>query len=126
MRQPTAVALVALFLCGCSVLSIDIQPRIRPLEEETLEGRGSAKILLVDLSGVLQDESVSFSLGAPPPRVPLLARVREELEKIDPDLANDPALFPDAALLANARPFANLSEDVEAEFDAAFSSIIGA
>ena len=85
MRQPTLVALLALVLCGCSVLSIDFQPRIRPLEEETLEGRGSAKILLVDLSGVLQDESVSFSLGAPPPRVPLLARVREELEKAAKD-----------------------------------------
>ena len=85
MRQPTAIALLALVLCGCSVLSIDFQPRIRPLDEETLEGRGSAKILLVDLSGVLQDESVSFSLGAPPPRVPLLARVREELEKAEKD-----------------------------------------
>jgi len=52
--------------------------------------------------------------------------VREELEKLDPELANDPALFPDASLLENARPFADLSEDVEAEFDAAFSSIIGA
>ena len=85
MRQPTAIALLALFLCGCSVLSIDFQPRIRPLEEDTLEGQGRAKILLVDLSGVLQDESVSFSLGAPPPRVPLLARVREELEKAEQD-----------------------------------------
>ena len=36
-----------------------------------------------DLSGVLQDETVSFSLGTPPPRVPLLARVREELEKAE-------------------------------------------
>jgi protease-4 len=85
MRQPTAIALLALVLCGCSVLSIDFQPRIRPLEEDTLEGQGRAKILLVDLSGVLQDESVSFSLGAPPPRVPLLARVREELEKAEKD-----------------------------------------
>jgi protease-4 len=86
MRQPTVFALIALLLsCGCSVLSIDFQPRIRALEEETLEGRGRAKILLLDLSGVLQDESVSFSLGAPPPRVPLLARVREELEKAEKD-----------------------------------------
>ena len=34
---------------------------------------------------MLQDESVSFSLGASPPRVPLLARVREELEKAEKD-----------------------------------------
>ena len=58
MRQPAAIALLALRLCGCSVLSIDFQPRIRPLEEETLEGDGRAKILLVDLSGVLQDDQL--------------------------------------------------------------------
>jgi len=52
--------------------------------------------------------------------------VREEVEKLDPDLANDPLLFPDDAKLANTKGFAPLSEDVEAEFDAAFSAIIGA
>lgn len=75
----------ALLLAGCTGLSIDFQPRIKPLEEDTVEGKGQAKILLVDLSGVLQDESLSLSLGAPPPRVPLLARVREELEKAEKD-----------------------------------------
>ena len=52
--------------------------------------------------------------------------VREELEKIDPDLANDPLVFPDEATIANTQAFAQLSEDVEAEYDAAFSAIIGA
>jgi protease-4 len=75
----------ALLLSGCSVLSIDIQPRIRPLREETVEGKGHAKVLLLDLSGVLEDESLSLSLGAPAPRVPLLARVREELVKAGAD-----------------------------------------
>src|SRR5947208_3296968 len=44
--------LASLLLGGCSVLSIDLQPRIRPLEEDTVEGKGMAKILLLDLSGV--------------------------------------------------------------------------
>jgi spermidine/putrescine transport system substrate-binding protein len=52
--------------------------------------------------------------------------VREEVEKIDPELANNPLIFPDEATLAATRSFATLSEDVEAEFDAAFSRIIGA
>lgn len=52
--------------------------------------------------------------------------VREEVEKIDPELANNPLIFPDDATLAATRSFATLSEDVEAEFDAAFSRIIGA
>jgi spermidine/putrescine transport system substrate-binding protein len=52
--------------------------------------------------------------------------VRDEVDKIDPELAANPLIFPDDATLANARGFASLPEDVEAEYDAAFSSIIGA
>jgi protease-4 len=85
MRHLIALALLGLAVAGCSIISLDLQPRIRPLEEDTVEGTGRAKILLLDLSGVLQDETVSLSLGAPPPRVPILARVREELEKAEKD-----------------------------------------
>jgi protease-4 len=86
---PRALAIVAmtLALAGCSLISIDLQPRIRPLEEETVEGTGASKVLLLDLSGVLAEESTSFSLTTPPPRVPLLARVREELKKAEKDPA---------------------------------------
>jgi spermidine/putrescine transport system substrate-binding protein len=52
--------------------------------------------------------------------------VREELAKLDPALAEDPLLFPDEATLANTRTFAQLPEDVEAQYDAAFSAITGA
>jgi spermidine/putrescine transport system substrate-binding protein len=55
-----------------------------------------------------------------------VAGVREEIDKIDPELAANPLIFPDAEVLANVYPFASLSEDVEAEFDAAFSRITGA
>jgi protease-4 len=82
MPRLTALLLAA-FLAGCSVVSIDLTPRVRPLEEETVEGRGDAKILLMDLSGFLSDEAPSgaLTIGTPPPRVPMLVRVREELEK---------------------------------------------
>ena len=72
-------------MSGCSLITLDFQPKIRPLEEETVEGKGSSKILLLDLSGVLSEDLPSFSLGAPAPRVPLLARVREELQKAEKD-----------------------------------------
>jgi spermidine/putrescine transport system substrate-binding protein len=52
--------------------------------------------------------------------------VQEELAKIDAELAANPLLFPDAATDSRLRAFANLTEDVEAEFDAAFSRITGA
>jgi protease-4 len=88
MRRSAAVLLTAIVaLTGCSVVSIDLTPRIRPLEEETVEGRGAAKILLTDISGFITDDPPSSGLGLGPsaPRVPLLVRVREELKKAADD-----------------------------------------
>ncbi len=76
--------LVALFLAGCSVISIDFTPRIQPLREQTVEGTGAGKVLLMDLSGVISEEPL-VSLGAQAPRVSLLSRVREELKKAEDD-----------------------------------------
>lgn len=84
-RAAALIAWLAIALAGCSLVSVDFAPRIRPLDEETVEGSGTAKILLLDLSGVLSEETPSFSLTAPPPRVPLLARVREELQRAEKD-----------------------------------------
>ena len=85
MRWALLLAVAVLASACQSLVSIDFQPRIKPLEEETVEGEGRDKILLLELSGVLADEAVSLSLTSPPPRVPLLARVREELKKAEKD-----------------------------------------
>src|SRR5438105_3949589 len=86
MRMATAIVLVVAF-AGCSVISLDLNPRIRALEEHTVEGHGTAKILLMDVSGFLSDQGAAqpLSLGAPPPHVPLLVRFREELKKAAKD-----------------------------------------
>jgi protease-4 len=87
-RLGLALALLgAVTLAGCSVITLDLTPRIRPLEETTVEGQGDAKVLLLDISGVLSDEAVTpiLSVGSPPPRVPLLVRLREELMKAEKD-----------------------------------------
>lgn len=55
-----------------------------------------------------------------------VAGVRDELAKIDPELADNPLLFPDDETVARTHAFANLSEDVEAEYDARFAEITGA
>jgi spermidine/putrescine transport system substrate-binding protein len=55
-----------------------------------------------------------------------VAGVQAELEKLDPELATNPLLFPDDATVNRTHTFANLTEEVEAEFDAAFSKIVGA
>jgi protease-4 len=85
MRLFPALVFAALLLQGCTLVNIDLQPRIRPLEEETVEGKGKAKILLLDVSGVLSDESSGPLIGSAPPRVPIVARVREELQKAEED-----------------------------------------
>ncbi|PYM61115.1 MAG: signal peptide peptidase SppA [Candidatus Rokuibacteriota bacterium] len=77
------LAAVTLLLAGCSVISVDLTPKVRPLEETTLEGAGRDKVLLLDLAGVLAEEPI-FTLESRP-QVPLLARVREELEKAEKD-----------------------------------------
>ena len=76
---------IAVALAGCSIISIDLQPGVRPLQEDTVEGTGRAKILLVDLSGFLADDTPGFSLTTPPPRVPILARMQEMLRKAEKD-----------------------------------------
>lgn len=79
--------LAAIVSAGCSVISVDLSPRIRPLTEETVEGKSGPKILLMDVSGMLSDEGPTpiLSLGTPPPRVPMLVRIREELKKAEED-----------------------------------------
>ena len=83
-----ASALLAVVVAGCSVISLDLNPKIRPLEEETVEGgKSGPKILLMDVSGMISDEGTQpiLNLGTPPPRVPLRVRIREELRKAEED-----------------------------------------
>ena len=82
-RRTARLAALLVLLCGCSVVSVDLTPRVRPLRETTIEGKGRDKVLLLDLAGVLAEEPI-FTLEARP-QVPLLARVREELEKAEED-----------------------------------------
>lgn len=85
MRTLSTLIVAALLLQGCTLVNVDLQPRIHALEEETVEGKGKAKILLMDVSGVLSDEQTGPLLGSAPPRVPIVARVREELQKAEDD-----------------------------------------
>src|SRR5206468_8190878 len=87
VRSRAIFLLLVLLAAGCSLISIDLTPRIKPLEERTVEGSGRAKILLTDISGFISEEGSSPTLviGAPPPRVPLLVRLREELKKAEDD-----------------------------------------
>ncbi len=80
-------ALLVLSITGCSVISVDFTPRLRPLVEETVEGRGPDKILLTEVSGFISDDNTTptLTIGTPPPSVSMLVRVREELKKAAKD-----------------------------------------
>jgi spermidine/putrescine transport system substrate-binding protein len=52
--------------------------------------------------------------------------VREEIAKIDPELADNPLLFPDDATAARLRSFATLDDETETAMDARFAEITGA
>jgi protease-4 len=87
-HRPIAPLMIAVLVAGCSVISLDLSPKIRPLTEETVEGgKSGPKILLMDVSGMLSDEGTQpiLNLGTPPPRVPMLVRIREELKKAEED-----------------------------------------
>ena len=49
-----------------------------------------------------------------------------EMEKIDPELASSPFIFPDDATLAKVKVFRGLSAEEEFNFSAAFQEAIGA
>ena len=48
-----------------------------------------------------------------------------ELEKIDPDLASSPYIFPDEATLAKVKVFRSLSADESTKFQTAFDEAVG-
>jgi spermidine/putrescine transport system substrate-binding protein len=52
--------------------------------------------------------------------------VKEILEKDDPEIANNPLIFPDPAFLENTHIFRGLTPEEERELDDAFQRVIGA
>ncbi|MFF5500134.1 spermidine/putrescine ABC transporter substrate-binding protein [Streptomyces aquilus] len=52
--------------------------------------------------------------------------VKAELEKIDPDAANNPLIIPDKAMAAKSHAFRSLSSKEETEFEQKFAKLTGA
>ena len=52
--------------------------------------------------------------------------VKAELEKIDPDAANNPLIIPDKAMAEKSHPFRSLSSKEETEFEQKFAKLTGA
>jgi protease-4 len=89
MRRNIFFAVLCLLISsGCSGLNVSLLPESQPLEEKVLEGAGKAKILLVDLDGVIsfKEEKDILKLGTKPSKV---AFFREALLKAaeDPEIS---------------------------------------
>ena len=80
--------LVLMMLSGCVGLNVSLVPSAKPLEEKVLEGEGRAKILLLDLDGMIsfKEETDALKLRTGPSKVSFF---REALLKArtDPDIA---------------------------------------
>jgi protease-4 len=79
-----SVCLVVFLISGCAFVHIPLRTAPEPLKEHVIEGEGKTKILMIDVSGAISEKEKSRdSLFAE--EVPLLARVKEELQKAQKD-----------------------------------------
>jgi len=58
--------------------------------------------------------------------IPPVQGTKEAIVDIDPELAENPLIFPDEATLANAHIFRNLDEEEDQQFNELFQALIGA
>ncbi len=83
MRYPLAVvlALAVAAAAGCTLVKVNVTPEVQPLEERTISGSGSDKILLLDLSGFISSAREDGSLLSSAKQPGMLARMREALDR---------------------------------------------
>lgn len=86
MRCYVLALLLVVTTTGCfvSLGGLGSLGRVRPLEEETLEGEGRAKILLVDVSNVITDQPKRHAFGLIEEES-TVARIKAELDKAKDD-----------------------------------------
>lgn len=77
-------ALFLALLTGCAFVNIPLIPLPAPLEEQVLEGDGTKKILLLDISGTISEQEKSGGLlGRAAPS--MVSLIRESLHKAEMD-----------------------------------------
>ena len=75
--------LLSVCLSGCAI-NIPLMAGPEPLREQVLEGKGTPKILLMDISGFISEKAKERSFFGPA-SPSLIARVRETLQKAEGD-----------------------------------------
>jgi spermidine/putrescine transport system substrate-binding protein len=72
------------------------------------------------------DPAVAAQLAAYVNYICPVRGAQAEMEKIDPDLAANPLIFPDSGTLGKAKVFMALSEEQERTYEQKFQQVIGA
>jgi protease-4 len=78
------IGLMFLIVTGCAFIRIPLFPTVQPLQEQVLEGEGKAKILLLDISGIITEKKRARGLGFRG-KASLVNRIKEELQKAEGD-----------------------------------------
>jgi len=78
------IGLMFLIVTGCAFVTIPLFPPVQPLQEQVLEGEGQAKILLLDISGIISEKKESKGLGLSK-KYSLVAQIKEQLQKAEGD-----------------------------------------
>jgi protease-4 len=82
LKWSTGVLLI--LLTSCAFIKIPLFPEKEGLQEQVLEGQGKAKILLVEVSGIISEKPQSKGLGLAE-EASLVSRIKEELQKAEGD-----------------------------------------
>lgn len=77
---------ILLLFSGCAFVNLSLLPESQSMKEQEIEGKGTAKILLLDITGTISEKSQEpMLMGAARPS--MVARVREALQKAEQDKA---------------------------------------
>lgn len=79
MRNGVVIAIIGSLLSGC--INIPLFPAPGPLQETQVEGTGKAKVLLIEISGMISSEEKDGFRPAPS----MIASVKEQLSKATKD-----------------------------------------
>lgn len=77
IRKTALVGILSIyggFLSGC-MFNVSLFPDVKPLQESVLQGKGKAKVAIIDVSGVISEEGTDGMVEAPG----MVARIKEGL-----------------------------------------------
>jgi protease-4 len=87
MKSRFILLFATLLITGCAFINVDMIQPLRPLKEQTIEGDGRAKVLLLDITGFISEKDRGGSQLAPE-KPSTVTHVKESLQKAekDPDI----------------------------------------